>query len=56
MLKDPAARRLLAVLDGSRTRAELADTVDIGASDALAAEHRVDEYVRQFAKHGLLIA
>ena len=54
-LKDPTARTLLAMLDGSRTRAQLAGTVNVGESDAFAAEHRVDEYVRQFAKHGLLI-
>ncbi|HEX5862770.1 MAG TPA: hypothetical protein VF014_00600, partial [Casimicrobiaceae bacterium] len=47
----------LALLDGSRTRAEIAAAMADGlpASGAATSEERVDEYLRQFSKHGFLL-
>jgi len=59
-LKDVSARRLLALLDGTRTR----DTLAKASSEALAgglpgdgliAGVDLDDYLNQFAKHALLL-
>jgi SAM-dependent methyltransferase len=51
------ALHLLTLLDGSRTRTEIAAAMAdvLPASDAAAREQRVDEYLRQFGKHGFLL-
>jgi hypothetical protein len=53
---DQTALRLLTLLDGSRTRAEIAAAMAdaLPASGAATSEERVDEYLRQFSKHGFL--
>lgn len=54
---DQTALRLLTLLDGSRTRAEIAAAIAdaLPASGAATSEERVDEYLRQFSKHGFLL-
>jgi len=56
-VRDQNALRLLTLLDGSRTRTEIAAAMAdvLPASGAAAREQRVDEYLRQFGKHGLLL-
>jgi len=57
-IDDPRALSLLALLDGTRTRAELALALQPALADAdrgKAAQH-VDTYLSQFALHGLLVA
>jgi len=53
---DPIALRLLTLLDGSRTRTEIAAAMAdiLPAPDPAAREERIDEYLRQFGKHGFL--
>ena len=55
-VRDQAALRLLTLLDGSRTRTEIATAMAdvLPAADAIAREQRIDEYLRQFGKHGFL--
>jgi hypothetical protein len=54
---DQTALRLLTLLDGSRTRTEIAAAMAdvLPASGAAAREQRVDEYLRQLGKHGFLL-
>ena len=54
---DQIALRLLALLDGSRTRTEVAAAMTdiLPASGAAAREQRIDEYLRQLGKHGFLL-
>ena len=54
---DQIALRLLALLDGSRTRTEIAAAMTdiLPASGAAAREQRIDEYLRQLGKHGFLL-
>lgn len=56
-IQDPAARQLLALLDGTRTRAELAAALGPGfaGNDPATALRRVDLSLRQFALHALLV-
>jgi hypothetical protein len=58
-LKDVSARRLLALLDGTRTRETLAKAPgEALAGDlpgALIAGADLDDYLNQFAKHALLL-
>jgi SAM-dependent methyltransferase len=56
-VRDQTALRLLTLLDGSRTRTEIATAMAdvLPASGAAAREQRIDEYLRQFAKHGFLL-
>ena len=44
------------LLDGTRTRTEIATAMAdvLPAADAIAREQRIDEYLRQFGKHGFL--
>ena len=54
--KDAGARRLLALLDGTRTREALAEALTEGLplySPVAGAD--LDDYLRQFAKHALLL-
>jgi SAM-dependent methyltransferase len=56
-VRDQTALRLLTLLDGSRTRAEIATAIAdvLPTFDAIAREQRIDEYLRQFGKHGFLL-
>src|SRR5262249_46459335 len=56
-IPDVPARTLLALLDGTRDRAELdaASGAALSVSDPMQRRHRVDGYVRQFGRLGLLI-
>jgi hypothetical protein len=56
-MHDRTALRLLTLLDGSRTRAEIAVAMAdaLPAAGATAREQRVDEYLQQFGKHGFLL-
>ena len=56
-MHDQIALRLLALLDGSRTRTEVAAAMTdiLPASGAAAREQRIDEYLRQLGKHGFLL-
>jgi SAM-dependent methyltransferase len=56
-IADAAPRALLALLDGRRDRAELDAAVGsiLGVDEPQARHRRIDEYVRQFARLGLLI-
>jgi SAM-dependent methyltransferase len=56
-LRDETALRLLTLLDGNRTRSEIAAAMGeaMPASDAFAREQRVDDYLRQFGKYALLL-
>ena len=59
-LKDVSARRLLALLDGTRTREALAKAwaaalVGNLSPVAPAAGADLDDYLSQFAKHALLL-
>ena len=56
-LPDAEPRALLALLDGRRDRAMLATAMgtSLAGDGAAARRERVDEYVRQFARLGLLI-
>lgn len=54
--KDPSARRLLALLDGTRTREALAEAwATAPSSDTPVTGADLDDYLRQFAKHALLL-
>jgi hypothetical protein len=58
-LKETRVRRLLALLDGTRTRKELARAwaeaiAEDGSTDAHAAVADLDDYLGQFARHALL--
>jgi len=57
-IDDPHALALLALLDGTRTRAELALSLEQALPDADRgnAAHHVATYLSQFALHGLLVA
>ena len=54
---DPSPRAVLALLDGTRDLAELGAAVGtaIGHDDAVRRQ-RIEEYVRQFGRLGLLIS
>ena len=54
---EAAPRALLALLDGRRDRAALDAEMGsaLGVDEAQARRRRIDEYVRQFARLGLLI-
>ena len=54
---DQIALRLLTLLDGSRTRTEIAAAMAdiLPASGAAAREQRIDEYLRQLGKHSFLL-
>ena len=56
-IADPSPRAVLALLDGTRDRAalEAAAGTALGAGDAAARRQRIDEYVRQFGRLGLLL-
>jgi SAM-dependent methyltransferase/methyltransferase-like protein len=56
-MPDPSPRAVLALLDGTRDLAALdADAgTALGTGDAAARRQRIDEYVRQFGRLGLLI-
>lgn len=56
-IADDLARALIALLDGRRDRAALEDALGpaLPDDDRQARRRRVDDYVRQFAKLGLLI-
>jgi SAM-dependent methyltransferase len=56
-IADAGARALLALFDGARDRAALDDAVGsaLGADDPATRRLRIDDYVRQFARLGLLI-
>jgi len=56
-LRDETALRLLTLLDGNRTRAQIAAAMGdaLPSSDASAREQWVDDYLRQFGKHALLL-
>jgi hypothetical protein len=59
-LKDVSARRLLTLLDGTRTREMLAKAGTEALAgglpgDALIAGADLDDYLKQFAKHALLL-
>ena len=59
-LKDVSARRLLALLDGTRTRETLATSSGKALAgdlpgDALIAGADLEDYLNQFAKHALLL-
>jgi len=53
---DQIGLRLLALLDGSRTRTEIAAAMAdiLPAPGPAAREQRIDEYLHQFGKHGFL--
>jgi len=53
---DPAQRRLLPLVDGTRTRDELASALADFAPDAGDPRRRVDEHLAHFARIGLLEA
>lgn len=54
---DPLALSLLKAMDGTRTRAELADLIapSLPAAERGAARERVDMYLKHFALHALLV-
>lgn len=56
-LRDQTALRLLTLLDGNRTRAQIAAAMGdaLPSSDAAARMQQVDDYLRQFGKHALLL-
>ena len=57
-IADAPPRALLAMLDGKRDRNELDAAVGtaLGVDDPAARRQRIDEYVRQFGRLGLLIS
>jgi hypothetical protein len=57
-IDDPRALSLLTLLDGTRTRADLALALQpaLGEADRGKAAQQVDAYLSQFALHGLLVA
>jgi predicted O-methyltransferase YrrM len=56
-IPDAPARALLALLDGTHDRAELDAAVGtaLGVSDPILRQRRIDGYVRQFGRLGLLM-
>ncbi len=56
-IDDPTALALLKLMDGTRTRGQLADLIapTLPADERGAARERIDMYLRHFALHALLV-